>query len=81
VVMMTVNTVFNGVVAWFDDTYRTHRAENIEPWIWEATSSLVVLALVPFVVWASRRWTLRFGNWRQNLKIHLALSVPFCLAH
>ena len=81
VVMMTVNTVFNGVVAWFDDSYRTHRAESIEPWIWEATSSLVMLALVPFVVMASRRWTLRFDNWRQNLKIHLALSVAFCLVH
>jgi hypothetical protein len=81
IVMLMTNTVFNGMVAWFDDVYRMHRAESIEPWIWEASSSLVILALVPFVVMASRRWALRVDNWRQSLKIHLALSVPFCLAH
>lgn len=81
VVTTVVNTAFNGAVAWFDATYRTHRATSIEPWIWEITSSLVILGLVPFVVWTSRRWPLRVGTWRRNLKIHFALSVPFCLAH
>jgi hypothetical protein len=81
VVMLSVNTVFNGMVMWFDATYRTHRATSIEPWIWEASSSLVILALVPFVVMATRRWPVRFDTWRHNLKVHLLLSVPFCLAH
>jgi hypothetical protein len=81
VVMLMTNTVFNGLVAWFDDVYRIHRATSIEPWIWEASSSLVILALVPLVVMASRRWPLRLDTWRQSLKVHLALSVPFCLAH
>ena len=81
VVMLMTNTVFNGMVAWFDDVYRSHRAESFEPWVWEATSSLVILSLVPFAVWATRRWPIRFDTWARNLKVHLALSVPFCLAH
>jgi hypothetical protein len=81
IVMLMTNTVFNGMVAWFDDVYRMHRADSIEPWIWESSSSIAMLSLVPFVVWVARRWPLRFDNWTHSVKIHLALSVPFCLAH
>ncbi|WP_267224752.1 LytTR family DNA-binding domain-containing protein [Dyella silvae] len=81
VVVLMANTVFNGMVAWFDLVYRSHRVGSIEPWIWEATSSVVILALVPCVVWATRRWPIRFDTWTHSLKVHLALSVPFCLIH
>lgn len=81
VVMLMTNTLFNGMVAWFDDVYRIHRADSFEPWVWEASSSLAILSLVPFVVWATRRWPVRFDTWKVNLRVHLALSVPFCLAH
>ncbi|GAB2801549.1 LytTR family DNA-binding domain-containing protein [Dyella kyungheensis] len=81
VVTVMANTIFNGTVAWFDAVYRTHRASSIEPWIWEASSSLVILAMVPLVVLATRQWPMRFDTWARNLKVHLALSVPFCLVH
>ncbi|QNJ99898.1 LytTR family DNA-binding domain-containing protein [Dyella telluris] len=81
VVMLMTNTIFNGMVAWFDDVYRIHRADSFEPWVWEASSSLAILSLVPFVVWPTRRWPIRFDTWKANLKFHLAMSVPFCLAH
>jgi hypothetical protein len=81
VVTVMANTVFNGTVAWFDAVYRTHRASSIEPWIWEASSSLVILSMVPLVVLATRQWPMRFDTWARNLKVHLALSVPFCLVH
>ena len=81
VVTVMANTIFNGTVAWFDAVYRTHRASSIEPWIWEASSSLVILSMVPLVVLATRRWPMRFDTWVRNLKMHLALSVPFCLVH
>ncbi|WP_199100184.1 LytTR family DNA-binding domain-containing protein [Dyella sp. ASV21] len=75
------NTLFNGMVAWFDDVYRAPRASDIEPWVWEISSSLAILALVYPVVLATRRWPMRFDTWRRNLKVHLLLSVPFCLIH
>ncbi|WP_266170580.1 LytTR family DNA-binding domain-containing protein [Dyella subtropica] len=76
-----LNTVFNGLVAWFDTVYRAHRTSGIEPWIWEVSSGLTILALVPLVVMAARRWPFRFDSWRRSLKVHLLLSVPFSLAH
>ncbi|AHX14816.1 LytTR family transcriptional regulator [Dyella jiangningensis] len=81
VVMLAGNTLFNGLVSWFDHVYHRSGASSLEPWIWEASSSLVILALVPFVVWATRRWPMRFDTWRQNLKVHALLTVPFCLVH
>ncbi|MDG2540016.1 LytTR family DNA-binding domain-containing protein [Dyella jiangningensis] len=81
VVMLTGNTVFNGLVSWFDHVYHSNGTSNLEPWIWEASSSLVLLALIPFVVWATRRWPLRFDTWLPSLKVHLLLTVPFCLVH
>jgi len=81
VVTVLANTIFNGLVAWVDVVYRSHRASSIEPWIWEASSSVVILAMVPLVVLATRRWPMRLDTWARNLKVHLALSLPFCLIH
>ena len=81
VVMIAGNTVFNGLVSWFDHVYHSTGTSSLEPWIWEASSSLVILALVPFVVWATRRWPLRLDTWRQSLKVHVLMTVPFCLVH
>ncbi|WP_430391476.1 LytTR family DNA-binding domain-containing protein [Dyella sp. 20L07] len=81
VVMLMANTVFNGMVSWFDHVYYRSGTSSIEPWIWECSSSLVLLALVYPIVMATRRWPLRFDIWRQNLKVHLLLTVPFCLIH
>ncbi|WP_114239015.1 LytTR family DNA-binding domain-containing protein [Dyella sp. C9] len=81
VVVIALNTVFNGLVSWFDHTRRAHGSLPVEPWIWEITSSMVLLALVPFLVLATRRWPFRFDVWRHSLKIHLLLTLPFCLIH
>jgi hypothetical protein len=80
-VATVINTAFNGMVSWYDNVYRSHRASTLEPWIWEASSSLVLLALVPLVVLATRRWPFRFDTWRHSLKVHLLLSIPFSLIH
>ncbi|WP_243038659.1 LytTR family DNA-binding domain-containing protein [Dyella sedimenti] len=81
VVTLTANTLFNGLVSWFDHVYHRRVVANLEPWIWESSSSLVMLALVPLVVVATRRWPVRLDTWRRNLKVHLLLTVPFCLVH
>lgn len=52
-----------------------------EPWLWEWSSVLVLLALLPAVIALERRWPVRFDNWRRNLPLHLAFSVPFSLIH
>lgn len=52
-----------------------------EPWIWEGSSNLVFLALVPLVAWFSRRVPLHLDGWRRWLGPHLAASLAFCLLH
>jgi hypothetical protein len=81
VVVITLNTLFNVVVAWFDNRRELHPAATVELWIWEGSSSLMLLALVPFVLMATRRWPIRLDTWRRNLKVHLLLTLPFCLLH
>lgn len=51
-----------------------------EPVVWEVTSAISIISLAPLIGMAMRRWPpgddlARFGL------IHLALTVPFCLAH
>lgn len=81
VVVIALNTVFNGMVSWLDHGRGAHKVATIEPWIWEISSSVALLILAPFVVMATRRWPFRFDSWRQSLKVHLVLTLPFCLIH
>lgn len=72
-----INTVFNGMVAVIDHP----GVARWEPWTWEASSSVAMLALVPAVVWASRRWPIRLDTWQRSLPRHLVYSLPFSVLH
>lgn len=52
-----------------------------EPFLWEFTSLIGVLALAPLVGWAIKRWPVTPQTLWPNAAVHLALTVPFCLAH
>lgn len=75
--LCTLNTVFNGIVARIDNA----RTAAWEPWVWESSSSLLVLLLIPFVRRVERRWPFRFDTWRHSLPWHLLASVVFSLVH
>ncbi|MEO8998167.1 MAG: LytTR family DNA-binding domain-containing protein [Rhodanobacter sp.] len=77
VLLTILNTVFNSMVARIDNA----RIPAWEPWVWEWTSSLLILALIPVVLAAERRWPLRFDTWQRSLPRHLIASVPFSLVH
>lgn len=53
----------------------------VEPWIWEGTSNLVFLALVPAVAWFTRRFPLHLDTWRRRLPAYLLASVAFSALH
>lgn len=76
-VFFIVNTVFNGVVSVMDHPH----VAAWQPWVWESSSSAVMLALVPALIYVSRRWPIRFETWQRNLPRHLAYSVVFSLLH
>lgn len=52
-----------------------------QPVAWEASSAIAALALVPVVVWFTRRWPLHFDNWRRMLPVHLVASVVWSMLH
>lgn len=52
-----------------------------EPWIWEGSSNLVFLALVPAVAWFTRRFPLHLDTWRRRLPAYLLASVAFSALH
>ena len=77
IMLVACNTVFNAVVAQIDNA----RTAAWEPWLWECSSSILILALVPFVIALERRWPFRFDTWRHSLPRHLLATIPFSLIH
>ncbi len=64
------------------DVARAHF--SAAPWgpvTWEWSSHLVALALVPAVIWFSRRVPLRFGVLRRHLPLHALATVAYCVLH
>ncbi|WP_231732528.1 MULTISPECIES: LytTR family DNA-binding domain-containing protein [Stenotrophomonas] len=80
--LVLINCSGNAITTWMDAN-RSGAASMQwwEPWVWEFSSGLVWLLLVPAIVWFSRRWPLHLDNWRQRLPWYLLASVPISLLH
>lgn len=52
-----------------------------QPAVWEGSSALVALALVPGVAWFTRRFPLHAADWRRLLPIHLFGSLAWSMLH
>lgn len=52
-----------------------------QPAVWEWSSGLTILALIPAVVWFTRRYPLHWDTLGRSLPMHLLGSVVFSLAH
>jgi hypothetical protein len=55
--------------------------ERWEPVVWEASSGLVILALLPLVLALERRVPLAWSNLSRRLPLHLLGSLAFSLVH
>jgi len=71
----------NSVIVWLD-VERSHLQFAVwEPVVWEWSSNLVLLALVPAVIAFERRLPLQFGLLRRNVPWHLLAAVVFSVLH
>lgn len=81
VVSMLFNAVGNSITAVMD----VHRVglsfNDWEPVVWETSSAVLLLALVPVLAAFTRRFPLHWDTWRRLLPIYLAASVAFSLLH
>jgi hypothetical protein len=76
-VFFAINTVFNAVVSVMDHP----DVSPWQPWVWESSSAIMMLALMPALVYVSRRWPIRLETWWRHLPLHLACSVVYSLVH
>ena len=81
-VYLFINNTINAVSVWED--YNRGGPASIqlwEPFVWEYTSALSVLALFPFLLFAFRRNPPRLTHFGQLLGWHLLATLVFSAAH
>lgn len=71
----------NSVTVWLDISRTGLGFARWEPVVWEWSSNLVLLALVPAVVAFERRFPLQWASWRAHLRWHLLATVVFSVVH
>ena len=81
IVFFCIQAAVNSLVVWMDIGRVKLNFAAWEPVVWEWTSNLVLLALVPAVIEFDRRFPLALGTLRKNLRWHLLATIPFSLVH
>ena len=76
-----LSAVVNSVTVLMDYQRDGRAIRAWEPMVWEWSSALASLALVPAVLWFTRRYPLHFDTWRRRLPLYLAGSVAWSLLH
>ena len=76
-----ITAAANSATALMDIRRAGLRFESWEPVAWEWSSNLVFLALVPLVVWFTRRVPLHLDTWRRALPLHLLASIAWSALH
>lgn len=71
----------NSGVAWIDLRHHSPSFDWWEPFIWEYSSVVVLLALIPAQLVFDRHFPIRAGTWRRTLPWHLLATVPYSLVH
>jgi hypothetical protein len=79
--LATVNTTANTATVWMEYQRADNPLPAWEPFVWEASSNVVLLLLLPVVIWYTRRYPLHWDTWRRHLPWHVIGSVVFSLVH
>jgi hypothetical protein len=76
-----LNAAANSVVAVMDIQRRDLDFPWWEPVVWEFSSGIVLLALLPSLLAFERRFPFQLSTWRRVLPWHLLATVPYSLIH
>lgn len=52
-----------------------------EPFVWEISSGLIILAMAPGIGWAMQRWPFTRDSLLKPALVHLGLTIPFSAIH
>jgi LytTr DNA-binding domain len=81
IALTLVNGVANSVTVLMDIRRVDLDFADWEPVVWEWSSGIVILLLIPAVVWLTRRFPFHWGAWRRQLCWLLLGSLVFSLLH
>jgi hypothetical protein len=71
----------NSVVALMDFERRSLPVDWWEPVVWEYSSAILLLALVPAQLAFDRRFPFQAATWRRAVAAHLLATIPYSLVH
>ncbi len=80
-VLVAVHSIANSITVNIDLARMGQQVAQWKPWVWEWSSGLTWLAIIPLLLWFDRRFPLQSGRFRRSLAAHLAFTVPFSVAH
>ena len=52
-----------------------------EPFVWEYSSGLVILCLIPLLLKIDSLFPIRETNWQKSLPAHVVATIPFSVLH
>jgi hypothetical protein len=78
VMLTTMSRIFTQLI---DVSYSGLTTQLWEPVVWELSSVIVILALVPAILVFDRHVPLTWANWRRAFPKHLLASVVFSVVH
>jgi len=76
-----ITAVINGYSVVADNERRQLSFETWEPFVWEFSSQIAILVLVPLVLLLDKKRPLQINTLKLNLALHLVYSVLFSLLH
>lgn len=76
-----VNTLGNSITVLVDVRRTGLPFADWEPLVWESSSALLWLGLIPGIAWFSSRYPLHWGSWCRQLVRHLLASALASLLH
>lgn len=79
--MTLINAIANSITVLMDVRRVDLDFASWEPAVWETSSGVLMLALVPALLWFTRRFPLHWDTWWRQLPWHLLGSVVFSLVH
>src|SRR5690606_14302171 len=80
--ILVSNAVGNSITTWMDfNRAGSTSLQPWEPWVWEVSSALLWVVLIPLVARFTDRYPTQWNNWRHRLPLHLAASVVVSVVH
>src|SRR5690606_18342990 len=79
--LIAFNAAANSVLALIESNRYGLGYRTWEPILWEGSSAVLWLALLPLIVGFTRRFPFHWDTWRRQLPWHLAASVVVSVAH